>query len=50
MYCNPVVYATDRSKTVVLVVFLSCVAVVFTKGRFMLSLALIFVLVIFSPV
>ena len=47
----PVVYATERSKAVVLVLFLFwCGLVVFATGRFMLSLALLFVLVFFSPV
>ena len=42
-----VVYATDRSKAVVLFLFL-CVFVVFsTTGRFMLSFVLLFVLVFF---
>ena len=40
---HAVVYATDRSKAVVPVLFLFCA--VYTTGRFMLSLALLFVLV-----
>ena len=50
----PVVYAIDRTKAVVLVLFLFffCGYVVFISGRFMLSLALLFILVSFcvSPV
>ena len=45
------VYATDRSKAVVLVLFLCLGGFVdFTIGRFMLSLVLLFDLVFFRPV
>ena len=42
---QPVVYTTDRSKAVVPMLFLFCVALVYTTRRFMFGLALLFVYV-----
>ena len=44
---HPVVYATDRSKAVALVLFLF---VVFTSRNFMFNLAFLLVQMIFSPI
>ena len=42
-------YTTDRSKAVVPMLFLFCVAVVYTTRHFMFGLALLFLNVLFCP-